>query len=65
MTAAFNIALPAAEPKAVIIGFRDEAKLDPIWAIRPMIRIREGNGWIEIPADIHSRKDNADEHRSR
>ena len=63
MTAAFNIALPAPKPKAVIIGTAPDGTL--VWATRPMIRIRSGNGWIEIPADTLSRKDNADEHRAR
>lgn len=49
------ITLRGPEPVATIVGFRDDAKLDPIWISERRIRIREGNGWREIQADEYAK----------
>jgi hypothetical protein len=54
MTAAFNIALPAPELKAVITGFLEDG--EPIWSTELRHRVRDGRGGqIEIPAQRRSR----------
>ena len=42
------VAFLGADPEQpVIVGFRDEAGLDPIWETRRIERIRVGDGWVE------------------